>query len=82
MKPFFIFSIVSCFSVTCLAQKIWKAASPDNGLQIVMTEKGGSLTYQVFSGRDEIIKPSGLAYRAATSIFPKDCHSSVRLLKK
>jgi hypothetical protein len=60
MKSFFILSMVSCFVVSGMAQKTWKAVSPDKALQIVVKESSGRLSYQVFSGRDEIIKSSSL----------------------
>jgi len=71
MKSFFILSIVSCLSAPGVAQKVWKAVSPNNALQIVMTEKEERLTYRVFSGKDEIIKSSGLGIKSSNADFSK-----------
>ncbi len=69
MKSFFILVVAICFSAFCTAQKTWKAISPDKALQIVVKENKGTLSYQVFSGKDEIIKKSSLGITSSDADF-------------
>lgn len=70
------FSIILmlCFfaSIACHSQRKWRAASPDKSLEIVLTDKGGRLSYQVFSGKSAVIKTSGLGIQSKTTDFSKN----------
>ncbi|MEP7280279.1 MAG: glycoside hydrolase family 97 catalytic domain-containing protein [Bacteroidota bacterium] len=70
------YSIITilCFftSIVCHSQRTWMAASPDKSLEIVLTEKGGRLSYQVFSDKKAVIKTSGLGIQSSTTDFSRN----------
>ena len=69
MKSIFILIVAICFSTSGTAQKTWKVLSPDKALQIVAKEDKGNLSYQVFSGKVEIIKKSSLGIISSDADF-------------
>ncbi len=66
--------IMLCFfaSVLCHSQRTWRASSPDKLLEIVLTEKGGRLSYQVFSGKKAVINTSALGIQSKTTDFSRN----------
>lgn len=69
MKSLLILLSFFFFSLTSYSQKTWRATSPDKLLTIVVREEGGRLSYQVFSGKDEIIKKSSLGIISSQTDF-------------
>jgi len=57
-----LFIFIFCISIISIgyAQNSWKAVSPNGSLTIELKNEQGKLKYQVFSGKDLIVHPSGL----------------------
>jgi len=54
------------------SSKEWKAISPDQTLQIVLSNDNGKLSYKVLSAGDVIIKPSRLGIERDDEIFSEN----------
>src|SRR3954470_10333109 len=60
MKKISLVYIFLFFQLISNAQKEWKVYSPDRSLSIVLSNSDGSLSYQVLSGQDSVIRRSAL----------------------